>query len=98
MPEKNAPTPNDQAIETPGKNGPGGDEGPRLCSNKPTIEAEADEETRIVKEWHVKEDLVDYAELIRSIQRTEGNPDCFKKKSSCEETDCAWRSYCLPQP
>jgi len=34
--------------------------------------------------------------LIRSIQRAEGNPDCFLRGSAtCTQIDCAWRSYCL---
>jgi hypothetical protein len=34
--------------------------------------------------------------LIRSIQRLEGNPDCFGTAGdSCEQTLCAWREYCL---
>jgi hypothetical protein len=95
MQEKNVAPPNEQATENPGTNGPDGDEGVRLCPQEPAIEAGTDEECRSVREWHVKKDLVDFAELIRSIQRTEGNPDCFKKKGNCEEIDCAWRSYCL---
>ena len=42
-------------------------------------------------------DLVDITALIRSLQRAEGNPDCFRRgKSECPRTDCAWRAYCLP--
>jgi hypothetical protein len=37
----------------------------------------------------------DVAHLIRSIQRLEGNPDCFGKAvSDCSRT-CPWREYCL---
>lgn len=40
---------------------------------------------------------VDLAALIRSVQRSEGNPDCFlRNKGHCDQVDCAWRSYCLP--
>jgi hypothetical protein len=39
---------------------------------------------------------LDVAELIRSIQRAEGNPDCFRRNEGCcDQVDCAWRSYCL---
>jgi len=42
------------------------------------------------------EDLCDVARLIRSIQRLEGNPDCFgAARGNCEQTLCAWREYCL---
>ncbi len=36
-------------------------------------------------------------ELIRSIQRAEGNFDCFGTAVSgeCAQTDCLWRGDCL---
>jgi len=44
-----------------------------------------------------KRHFVDMTLLIRSIQRSEGNPDCFgKAENYCDRLDCAWRSYCLP--
>ena len=40
--------------------------------------------------------MVDITALIRSVQRVEGNPDCFKKsKDTCKELHCEWRTYCL---
>jgi hypothetical protein len=40
--------------------------------------------------------LVDITALIRSVQRSEGNPDCFDtSEGKCEQLDCAWRPYCL---
>jgi hypothetical protein len=36
--------------------------------------------------------------LIRSLQRAEGNIDCFGRKDDCEVLDCAWRAYCLNSP
>jgi len=42
------------------------------------------------------EDLCDVGRLIRSIQRLEGNPDCFGAGGDdCEQTLCAWREYCI---
>jgi hypothetical protein len=39
---------------------------------------------------------LDIITLIRSIQRAEGNPDCFLKgNSDCDQLNCAWRAYCL---
>ena len=37
------------------------------------------------------------AELIRRIQRAEGNFDCFGSASSgfCDQTNCLWRDDCL---
>jgi hypothetical protein len=43
-----------------------------------------------------KKNFLDVAELIRSIQRAEGNPDCFGRvEGDCDQRDCAWRLYCL---
>lgn len=40
--------------------------------------------------------FLDMTALIRSIQRAEGNPDCFLKGGEdCAQLDCAWRPYCL---
>jgi len=36
-------------------------------------------------------------QLIRAIQRAEGNPECFDTGHiDCPEADCCWRSDCLP--
>jgi hypothetical protein len=37
----------------------------------------------------------DVPHLIRSIQRLEGNPDCFGKTVSDCRRECPWREYCL---
>jgi len=42
------------------------------------------------------ENFCDLSRLIRSLQRLEGNPDCFGTvENACERTGCAWREYCL---
>ena len=41
---------------------------------------------------------VDLVKLIRSIQRTEGNIDCYRRGlESCTQMDCAWRDQCLKE-
>jgi hypothetical protein len=46
----------------------------------------------------LKKDFLDATALIRSIQRAEGNPDCFRRgQLGCEEVDCTWRKYCLEE-
>jgi len=41
---------------------------------------------------------LDITNLVRSIQRAEGNPDCFRKGGAdCDRWDCSWRSYCLKE-
>ena len=46
-----------------------------------------------------KRNYLDLTTLIQSIQRAEGNPDCFRKANGyCDRLDCAWRKYCLEEP
>jgi hypothetical protein len=46
----------------------------------------------------VKDTFVDITRLIRSIQRSEGNRDCFGTANGhCDYSDCAWRPYCLKE-
>ncbi|MGM0452503.1 MAG: hypothetical protein ACQERN_05010 [Thermodesulfobacteriota bacterium] len=41
--------------------------------------------------------MVDVTSLIRSIQKKEGNTDCFRRpeRFACQRKDCAWRLYCM---
>ena len=51
------------------------------------------------KAFNSGKDFLDVAELIRSIQRAEDNPDCFRRAHGhCDRLDCAWRRYCLEKP
>jgi hypothetical protein len=37
-------------------------------------------------------------DLIRTIQTTEGNIPCYKTGiTSCDQTECAWWSDCMPK-
>lgn len=36
-------------------------------------------------------------DLIHAIQLAEGNSDCFGKIPDCGETNCLFRSDCLPE-
>lgn len=39
---------------------------------------------------------VDITAMIRSLQRTEGQTDCFRRGiADCDKLKCAWRKYCL---
>jgi hypothetical protein len=38
----------------------------------------------------------DLTGLVRSLQRSEGHQDCFRRGlADCNQTDCAWRDLCL---
>ncbi|MFO7688917.1 MAG: hypothetical protein R6V60_22795 [Desulfobacterales bacterium] len=37
----------------------------------------------------------DVVHLVRSIQRLEGQPDCFGRAASNCSPQCPWRTYCL---
>lgn len=42
---------------------------------------------------------VDLVKLIRSIQRAEGNVDCYRRGLEfCDRLDCVWRDHCLKAP
>jgi hypothetical protein len=46
-----------------------------------------------------KLDYVDLVNLIRSIQRAEGNLDCYRTgRQECEQMNCVWRDHCLKEP
>lgn len=48
------------------------------------------------KEKSSRKDFLDITNLVRSIQRAERNPDCFRKAEDyCDRRDCSWRPYCL---
>ncbi|RZB37792.1 MAG: hypothetical protein SRB2_00894 [Desulfobacteraceae bacterium Eth-SRB2] len=45
-----------------------------------------------------KKSFLDMTTLIRSIQRAEGNTDCFQRGIiDCDQVDCKWRSFCLEE-
>lgn len=38
---------------------------------------------------------LDITAMIRSLQRTEGSIDCFRRgNADCDQLNCAWRQYC----
>jgi hypothetical protein len=36
-------------------------------------------------------------ELVRAIQKAEGNIDCFGTKEVCDQANCLWRGDCSPR-
>jgi len=51
----------------------------------------------IAKEYGLKTGKMTKVNLVRTIQLTEGNFDCFATASSgeCDQTGCLWRDDCL---
>ena len=48
-----------------------------------------------VKGVKIKPDM-SKADLIKAIQRAEGNFDCFGTAANyCDQMDCAWREDCI---
>jgi len=42
--------------------------------------------------------MPDLTRFIRSIQRLEGDPDCFGTAAGkCARADCLWKEYCLKE-
>jgi len=51
----------------------------------------------IAKQRGVQPGRMNKTDLIRSIQTKEGNLPCFQAaRDFCDQTDCLWRSDCLP--
>ena len=49
--------------------------------------------------FNSKPNCVDLVNLIRSLQRAEGNIDCYRRGlQQCDRLDCAWRDHCLKEP
>jgi len=66
-----------------------------------TIKLKVDDETATASSSKIgpdveKKSFLDITTLIRSIQRAEGNTDCFQKGIvDCDQVDCKWRPFCL---
>ena len=53
---------------------------------------------RIEDAFNSKPNYVDFINLVRSIQRAEGNIDCYRRgRQQCERMDCVWRDHCLKE-
>ena len=54
------------------------------------------ETMKIEGTFDTKQDYVDLVNLVRSIQRAEGNIDCYRRgRQQCDRISCAWRNHCL---
>lgn len=68
---------------------------PEKVRSKKVEEALAPRMKHTAKKSDLAKDFLDVTRLIRSIQRAEGNIDCFRMaQSHCDQLDCNWRTYC----
>jgi len=52
---------------------------------------------QIAKVHGVKSAKMNQGDLIRAIQKAQGNYDCFGSAGdSCDQLDCLWREDCVP--
>lgn len=53
----------------------------------------------IARAMGVRSKGMDKAELVRAIQRAEGNFDCFGSamEEECDEENCMWREDCFAE-
>lgn len=52
--------------------------------------------TQTRNQTKIKTNFLDVVTLIRSIQRAEGTPDCYRREAGeCERLDCVWRNHCI---
>ena len=56
-----------------------------------------DEIKSIAKQHDIKAGKLKKADLIRAIQRAEGNDDCFEsgRADYCDQEFCLWRQDCV---
>ncbi len=52
---------------------------------------------KIAKKHGIKTEKMNKEDIIRAIQRAEGNFDCFGSAlaGECSESECLWRKDCL---
>jgi len=43
-----------------------------------------------------RQNYLDITGLVRSVQRSEGHSDCFRRNvCDCDQLDCPWRAQCF---
>lgn len=52
---------------------------------------------KLAKKFNISDNGLNTIELIRTIQRSEGNFDCYGKatEGTCDQPECLWRPDCL---
>ncbi|MFA7281236.1 MAG: SAP domain-containing protein [Sterolibacterium sp.] len=54
---------------------------------------------RLAKKFDIPDSGLSNIELIRKVQQSEGNFDCYAKASEgvCDQPECLWRDGCLQE-
>jgi hypothetical protein len=54
---------------------------------------------KLAKQHYIFDASLSKAEIIRAIQRSEGNFDCYGRADTgeCDQLACGWRQDCLPE-
>ncbi len=51
-----------------------------------------------VENIHPQKNYLDITALVRSLQRADGERDCFRTSiQNCQIRDCRWREYCFEE-
>jgi hypothetical protein len=55
---------------------------------------------KMAKKYGIKTGKMKKGDIIRAVQRAEGNFDCFGSAVSgeCSQAECLWRQDCLTRP
>ena len=54
---------------------------------------------RLAKQFDIPHSGLSNIELIRRVQQSEGNFDCYAKAAEgvCDQSECSWRDGCLQE-
>ncbi len=56
--------------------------------------------SKLAKKFHVATSGLSKTEVIRKLQLSEGNFDCYARAAGgvCDQAECLWREDCLHEP
>lgn len=54
---------------------------------------------KLAKQFDISDSGLSNIDLIRKVQQSEGNFDCYAKASEavCDQSECLWRDGCLQE-
>jgi hypothetical protein len=71
----------------------------KIASTQEEIEMTPKELKKFAQKYEIDPKGLSKTELVRGIQRKEGNFDCFASalEGSCDQPQCLWRDDCLEE-